>query len=132
MQVDTFFKLSDVFLEECKNIQIEKGREYTIDDGTGKADKFANFRSIGQRMDLDPKMVLMIYMLKHMDSIRTYVLYGKEGSEGLKGRCQDLVNYAIMLWAMDYEEKEYIKLEEDIDAHGEDLTYFNKLKKLHA
>ncbi|MFW9964735.1 MAG: ATP-grasp domain-containing protein [Candidatus Sifarchaeia archaeon] len=31
MQVDTFFKLSDAFLEECKNIQIEKGREYTVD-----------------------------------------------------------------------------------------------------
>ena len=30
MKVDTFFKLSDVFLEDCKNIQIEKGREYTI------------------------------------------------------------------------------------------------------
>ena len=113
MQVDTFFKLSDAFLEECKNIQIEKGREYTIDDGTGKADKFANFRSIGQRMDLDPKMVLMIYMLKHMDSIRTYVLYGKEGSEGLKGRCQDLVNYAIMLYLLDHEEKAFEDLTQD-------------------
>ena len=36
MQVDTFFKLSDVFLEECKNIQIEKGREYCVDS----SDKF--------------------------------------------------------------------------------------------
>ena len=42
------------------------------------------------------------------------------------------MNYAIMLWAMDYEEKEYIKLEKDIDENGEDLTYFNELKKLHA
>ena len=113
MKVDTFFKLSDEFLEECKNIQIEKGREYTIDDGSGKADKFANFRSIGQRMDLDQKKVLMVYMLKHMDSIRTYVLYGQEGSEGLKSRCQDLVNYAIMLWAMDHEEKAFENLNKD-------------------
>ena len=62
MQVDTFFKLSDEFLQECKDIQIEKGREYTIDDGTGKADKFANFRSIGARLNLDPKMVLLVYI----------------------------------------------------------------------
>ena len=81
---------------------------------------------------MDAKKVALVYMLKHMDSIRAYILSGKEGSEGLKGRCQDLVNYAIMLWAMDYEEKEYIKLEKDIDENGEDLTYFNELKKLHA
>tara|TARA_R100000234_G_C4871444_1_gene123474 strand:- start:172 stop:558 length:387 start_codon:yes stop_codon:yes gene_type:complete len=128
MQVDTFFKLSDEFLAECKDIQVEKGREYTVDS----SDKFKNFKSIGDRLGMDAKMVALVYMLKHMDSIRAYILSGKEGSEGLKGRCQDLVNYAIMLWAMDHEEKEYIKLEKDIDANGEDLTYFNKLKKLHA
>ena len=107
MQVDTFFKLSDEFLAECKNIQVEKGREYTVDS----SDKFKNFKSIGDRLGMDAKMVALVYMLKHMDSIRAYILSGKEGSEGLKGRCQDLVNYAIMLWAMDYEEKEYIKLD---------------------
>ena len=128
MQVDTFFKLSDEFLAECKDIQVEKGREYTVDS----SDKFKNFKSIGDRLGMDAKMVALVYMLKHMDSIRAYILSGKEGSEGLKGRCQDLVNYAIMLWAMDYEEKEYIKLEKDIDENGEDLTYFNELKKLHA
>ena len=128
MQVDTFFKLSDEFLAECKNIQVEKGREYTVDS----SDKFKNFKSIGDRLGMDAKMGALVYMLKHMDSIRAYILSGKEGSEGLKGRCQDLVNYAIMLWAMDYEEKEYIKLEKDIDENGEDLTYFNELKKLHA
>ena len=128
MQVDTFFKLSDEFLAECKDIQVEKGREYTGDSSY----KFKNFKSIGQRLDLDAKMVALVYMLKHMDSIRAYIISGNEGSEGLKGRCQDLVNYAIMLWAMDYEEKEYIKLEKDIDENGEDLTYFNELKKLHA
>ena len=109
MQVDTFFKHSDEFLEECKEIQIEKGREYTVDD----ADKFKNFKSIAARLKLDPKVVAMTYMLKHMDSIRAYVLSGKEGSEGFKSRCQDLVNYAIMLWAMDHEEKAFENLNKD-------------------
>ena len=113
MKVDTFFKLSEIFLDECKEIQMVKGAEYTIDDGTNTADKFKNFRSIGERLDLDPKLVLLTYMLKHMDSIRTYVLHGKEGSEGIKSRCQDLVNYAIMLWAMDHEEKAFAEIVED-------------------
>ena len=132
MQVDTFFKLSDEFLQECKDIQIEKGREYTIDDGTGKADKFANFRSIGARLNLDPKMVLLVYMLKHMDSLRTYVLYGKEGSEPIKGRCQDLVNYAVMLWAMDHEEKAFAELTADdpVKKTKLDDAVFKKIVKL--
>ena len=113
MKVDTFFKLSEIFLEECKEIQLEKGKEYTIDDGSNTADKFRNFRSIGERLNLDPKLVLLTYMLKHMDSIRTYVLYGNEGSEGIKSRCQDLVNYSIMLWAMDHEEKTFAELVDD-------------------
>jgi hypothetical protein len=110
MQVDTFFKLSDEFLEESRQIQLEKGREYCIDDGSGKVDKFANFRSIGARLNLDPKIVMLVYMLKHMDSLRTYALYEQEGSEGVKGRCQDLVNYAVMFWAMDHEDKAFAEL----------------------
>ena len=110
MQVDTFFRLSDEFLKSCKDIQIEKGREYCVDS----SDKFKNFKSIGDRLGMDAKMVALVYMLKHMDSIRAYVLSGKEGSEGIKSRCQDLVNYAIMLWAMDHEEKSYRELQEEI------------------
>ena len=113
MQVDTFFTLSDEFLKECKDIQIEKGREYTIDDGSRKVDKFANFRSIGERLKLDPMIVMLVYMLKHMDSITTYALYKQEGSESIKGRCQDLVNYATMFWAMDHEDKAFAELLED-------------------
>ena len=122
MQVDTFFKLSDEFLEECKNIQIEKGREYTVDD----ADKFKNFKSIAARLKLDPKVVALTYMLKHMDSIRAYVLSGKEGSEGIKSRCQDLVNYAIMLWAMDHEEKAFEKLDKEIHENPLGVGFAHK------
>ena len=122
MQVDTFFKLSDEFLAECKNIQVEKGREYTVDS----SDKFKNFKSIGQRLDLDAKMVALVYMLKHMDSIRAYILSGKEGSEGLKGRCQDLVNYAIMLWAMDHEEKAFEKLDKEIHENPLGVGFAHK------
>ena len=122
MQVDTFFKLSDEFLEECKNIQIEKGREYTVDD----ADKFKNFKSIAARLKLDPKVVALTYMLKHMDSIRAYVLSGKEGSEGIKSRCQDLVNYAIMLWAMDHEEKAFENLDKEIHENPLGVGFAHK------
>ncbi len=106
MKVEDFFKLSDELLDGCKEIQIEKGREYTVDDGKDSVDKFANFKSIGGRLNLDPKLILMVYLLKHMDSLRTYVLYGREGSESIKSRIQDAINYLTMLYGMIEEEKE--------------------------
>lgn len=100
-----FFKLADELLDECKEIQILKGREYCIDDGTDSVDKFENFKSIGKRLKLDPKIILMVYLLKHIDSITTFVLYGKEGTEGTKGRIQDSINYLTMLHGLIEEEK---------------------------
>ena len=100
-----FFKLADELLDECKEIQILKGREYTIDDGTDSVDKFENFKSIGKRLKLDPKIILMVYLLKHIDSITTFVLYGKKGTEGTKGRIQDSINYLTMLYGLIEEDK---------------------------
>ena len=123
MQVETFFKMSDEFLEECKQIQLEKGREYTVDN----ADKFKNFKSIAERVDSDALIVAMIYMLKHMDSIRAYVLSGTEGSEPIKGRFQDLVNYAIMLWAMIEERNSYADLQAQWDIETKE-TQLEEIK----
>jgi hypothetical protein len=49
----------------------------------------------------------MIYLLKHMDSIRNYVLTGKESStETIMGRIQDARNYLLLLGGVIEEEKQ--------------------------
>ena len=81
----------------------KKGIEYTISD----KDKLANFKSIGQRLRCQPEFVAMVYLLKHMDSVRNYVLEGTEASnEPIEGRLRDIRNYCLLLGALIKERKE--------------------------
>ncbi len=67
-------------------------------DTAGDEDKFKNFKSIAERMSLRTEQVAMIYLLKHMDSIRNYIHTGKESSEeSILGRIQDARNYLLLL-----------------------------------
>ena len=94
MKVSDFISWAESMQEEEHRIMIDKGKEYTVSD----EDKFKNFKSIGDRMSLPPEQVAMIYLLKHMDSIRNYVLNGVEASdEPIMGRIQDARNYLLLL-----------------------------------
>jgi hypothetical protein len=76
---------------------LTKGEEYTVSD----EDKFKNFKSIAERLGLTPEMIALVYTLKHMDSIRNYVIHGKESSnEPIRGRIQDARNYLALLGGM--------------------------------
>ena len=65
-----------------------------------------NFKSVGERLNLKPEEILLVYLLKHMDSIRNYVLNGVEASdETISGRVRDARNYLLLLHAIILEEK---------------------------
>ena len=73
-----------------------KGMEYT--QGDLKTDRLANFYRLGNELNLDPKMVLWIYMKKHLDSILCYIKQNKEYSEeSIEGRVHDARNYLCLL-----------------------------------
>tara|TARA_R110002020_G_scaffold254393_2_gene468100 strand:+ start:171 stop:485 length:315 start_codon:yes stop_codon:yes gene_type:complete len=97
MKVPDFIKWAESMQAEEHRIMLDKGKEYTVSD----EDKFKNFKSIGERLNLQPEIVATIYLLKHMDSIRNYVLTGKEVSEeSIMGRIQDARNYLLLLGGM--------------------------------
>lgn len=103
MKVPDFIKWAESMQQEEHRIMLDKGKEYTVSD----EDKFKNFKSIGERLNLAPKIVVMIYLLKHMDSIRNYVLTGKESStETIMSRIQDARNYLLLLGGIIEEDKE--------------------------
>jgi len=55
---------------------------------------------------VDTSVVAMVYLLKHMDSIRNYVLNGVEASdESISGRIRDARNYLMLLHAILLESK---------------------------
>lgn len=94
MKVKDFIKWAKSVQEEENKIMLTKGEEYTVSD----EDKFKNFKSIADRMDTTPEKVASIYLLKHMDSIRNYILHGKESSdEPIIGRIMDARNYLLLL-----------------------------------
>jgi len=102
MNVPDFMKWAESMQEEENRLMLVKGEEYTVSN----EDKFKNFKSIGDRMELDAEHVALIYLLKHMDSIRNYVLNGKEASEEpIIGRIQDARNYLLLLGGIIAERK---------------------------
>ncbi len=102
MKVPDFMKWAESMQKEENRLMLVKGEEYTVSD----EDKFKNFKSIADRMNLETQHIALIYLLKHMDSIRNYVLNGKEVSEEpIIGRIQDARNYLLLLGGIIVEEQ---------------------------
>ena len=102
MKVKEFFDWAKSVQKKENEIMFVKGKEYTVSD----KDKFKNFKSIAERMGTTPKKVAMIYLLKHMDSIRNYTLHGIEASdESIEGRIMDARNYLLLLGGIIKENK---------------------------
>ena len=102
MKVSDFFIWSKAMQKEENRLMDVKGKEYTVSN----EDKFKNFKSIGERMDLPAEQVCLVYLLKHMDSIRNYALTGTEVSEEpIMGRIQDARNYLLLLGGIIAERK---------------------------
>ncbi len=94
MKVPDFIEWAEEIQSRENKIMLLKGEEYTVSD----EDKFKNFKSIAERMGLSAEQVTMIYLLKHMDSIRNYIHTGKESSEeSIMGRIHDARNYLLLL-----------------------------------
>jgi hypothetical protein len=103
MLVKEFFEWADkVHLKEMRLMR-DKGKEYTVND----TDKLKNFKSIAERLKTFPEFILLVYLLKHMDSIRNYILDGTEAcDEPIEGRITDARNYLLLLGAMIEEKNE--------------------------
>ena len=97
MKVKDFFKWADEEFKIEMELMRVKGEEYTVSN----EDKLKNFKSIADRLETTPSEVAMVYLLKHMDSIRNYVLNGVEASdESISGRIRDARNYLMLLHAI--------------------------------
>jgi hypothetical protein len=91
------------FLEMLEQMEAEehkimscKGMEYT--QGNLAEDRLSNFYRLGEELGVDPKLVLWIYLKKHLDSIVCYIKQDKEYSEEkIEGRIHDARNYLVLL-----------------------------------
>ena len=61
---------------------------------------FANFERISENLDIQREEVLLVYLLKHMDGICSFVKGHKSQREDVRGRLTDAIVYLCLLWGM--------------------------------
>ena len=99
MTITEFTAFQNQLFGECVTMASTKGSEYSHKDDAHK-----NFIRLGEKLDLPPEKVLMVYLTKHLDSIDSYVKGGmnpEELTEPIRGRVIDAINYLALLAAYD-------------------------------
>ena len=66
---------------------------------------FANFERVAEHIDSSKEKILMVYLLKHIDGITSFVKGHKSQREDVRGRITDAIVYLCLLWGM-IEDKE--------------------------
>ena len=61
---------------------------------------FANFERIGKSLNLSREKVLLVFLLKHIDGISSYVEGHLSQREDVRGRITDVIVYLCLLWGM--------------------------------
>ena len=89
--------LCDDLISTAKSGQLE----YSL-----SADAFDNFNRLSADLQLDRKLILFVYMKKHLDGIISYIRGHKSQRESVHGRIKDAIVYLTILDAMISEEEE--------------------------
>lgn len=103
MNLSEYTKVFEATFESCRNLGATKGGEYA---GTErKTNVHANFDRLSGDLGVAPITILMVYLAKHLDSIRNWASHANKDispslSEPVEGRIDDAINYLILLKAM--------------------------------
>ena len=117
MTLDELKKLHEDIINKETDILLTKGKEYCITE-----DRLKFFKDYANKLNITPEKVCAIFMLKHFNSIISYVNSGKNLSdENIESRILDARNYLLLLLAINKEGK--------VDEDG--YIYYNKIGELH-
>lgn len=88
--------------ETINQLTASKGVEYSNSD-----DQLANFKRLATELGLSPEAVNLVFLTKHLDSIKHYVRNdGKQSSsEPIHGRIDDAILYLILLKSLIIEQQ---------------------------
>jgi ABC-type antimicrobial peptide transport system permease subunit len=105
MERNKYEEIRKELFELACNTSKVKGNDYT----RGSEDVLANFKNVANKLNLDPKQVLLVYMDKHQDAIANYIKSnGQSESEPIKMRIVDNINYLFLLYGLIEEQKDKI------------------------
>ena len=115
--------LIDSILGRVKTMHTEGQKEYAMTE----ANVFANFQRIANQTGLNQKMVLWVYLMKHIDGIASHIKGHTSQREDVRGRLTDAIVYLCILWGM-IESKE--KMEALNRQQAEDMLKQGLQKKI--
>lgn len=110
MDNPTFEAIREHLQEMCDEVLKVKGDSYAA-SGTGVPDRLGNFRRAGTALGLTPASAGFLYLLKHVDSIATWLrdteqarrenrlISSVAGGEPIEMRFVDLRNYVDLVHA---------------------------------
>ena len=89
-------------LDECKQLLVTKGQDYSSD-----FDRLSHFKEAEKFTGLSQWDVWRVLFFKHIQSVRVYFINDRQKlNEDIKHRIRDSINYLILLEAMLVEESE--------------------------
>ena len=88
--------LLNAIFEQVELVHTQGQKEYAMNEDN----IFANFQRISNQTGLDQKMVLWIYLMKHIDGIASHIKGHRSQREEVQGRLTDAIVYLCILWGM--------------------------------
>ena len=101
MKHEEMLEQIDYIFGEVKRIHTAGQKEYAMNEDN----VFANFERISEQTGFDRKMVLWIYLMKHIDGIASFLKGHRSQREDVQGRLTDAIVYLCILWGMIEEKK---------------------------
>jgi len=96
MKHEEMLEQIDYIFGEVKRIHTAGQKEYAMNEDN----VFANFERISEQTGFDRKMVLWIYLMKHIDGIASFLKGHRSQREDVQGRLTDAIVYLCILWGM--------------------------------
>jgi len=118
MTQDEMAIVMDQTFKECRFLRKAGQDEYA----RRNKNAFANFERIAERLGIDRKKVLLVYLEKHLDGIHSFVDGHTSQREDVRGRINDAIVYLCLLRGM--VEDEY-KIKSDF-SEDEEITHLGR------
>ena len=108
MKTTHFNAYFDYMINQIKETRDDGQKEYARTDDN----VFANFDRVADCLKISKEKALMVYLLKHIDGISSYIEGHQSQREDVSGRIQDSIVNLFLLWAMIDGEKQLDAIKE--------------------
>ena len=96
MKTTHFNAYFDYMINQIKETRDDGQKEYARTEDN----VFANFDRVADCLNISIEKALMVYLLKHIDGINSYIEGHESQREEISGRITDAIVYLFLLWAM--------------------------------